>query len=255
MEERLELQIERLFELAQRGSVATGRFFNPEEQYRAQQYLHQTGYAQDTYTFYGGYETAERKALICLPEWCQGTFEPSLAALCGVEIVGSSFRELSHPQYLGSLLSLGVERNTVGDVVPLSPYRAAVFVTEPIASFLLSDEHPLMRVASDTVKVLPFTPNADFCPERKTELICDTIASARLDCVVGALANLSREKAKAMLQSGKVRWNFCETTAPDKIVCQGDVVSITGAGRFEIVSCDEHTKKDRIRLRVKHYIS
>ena len=87
MEERLELQIERLFELAQRGSVATGRFFNPEEQYRAQQYLHQTGYAQDTYTFYGGYETAERKALICLPEWCQGTFEPSLAALCGISTV------------------------------------------------------------------------------------------------------------------------------------------------------------------------
>ena len=255
MEAQLELQIQRLCTQADAGAVATGRFWNPEEQYRAAQYLKQIGRDPAAYAFFGGYETAERKALICLPDWCEGAFEPSLAALCCAEICGSSFYTLSHPQYLGSLLALGIERNTLGDIVPLSPYRAAVFVTEPIAAFLYSDERPLQRVAADTVKVRPFEVPKDFCPERRVERICDTVASARLDCVVGALTKLSREKAKTLLQSGKVRLNFCETTAPDRTVQEGDTVSITGAGRFVIEACSAHTRKDRIRLTAIHYIS
>ncbi len=255
MEDLLEAKIDALFRRAQKGTVATGRFYDPAEQYRAQRYLQQQGYGKEQYRFFGGYAEAERKALICLPDWCEDAFTPDLCALQCVEIKGSTFRHLSHPQYLGSLLSLGMERDTVGDIVPLDDCRAAVFLTAPMAEFLLSDLCPLKKVASDTVKVLPFTVPEGFCANRKTEILTDTVASTRLDCVVGALTRRSREKTKQLLLSGQVRCNYETVTAPDHLVAEGDVLSITGHGRYVIQNCTAHTKKDRIRLCAAHYIS
>ncbi len=255
MEALLEAKIDDLMAKAAKGMVATGRFYYPAEQYRAEKYLKSQGYQAGQYQFYGGYEDAERKALICLPDWCEDAFAPELCALQCVELRGSGFRHLTHPQYLGSLLSLGIERDTVGDIVPLDDCRAAVFVTAPMAEFLLSDPKPLTRVASDTVKVLPFAVPDGFCANRKTETLTDTVASLRLDCVVGALTRLSREKAKQLLIAGQVRLNYETETAPDHLIAQGDILSITGYGRYCVQACADHTKKDRIRLCAIHYIS
>ncbi len=248
-------KLEDLFRQSEQGTIAASRFLDPQEQYCAKDYLCKTKKDPARYTFFGGYADAERKMLFCLPEWCAALDDLWQDDLCSVEIAGSGFVSLSHPQYLGSLLSLGIERQTLGDIVLQDEHHAVLFVTKAMADFLLGEERPLHRVASDTVKVHRYEIPPDFCADRKTEIITDTVSSARLDCVVASLLRTSRAKAQQAIQEKRVRLNFTVTQEDDCPIQAGDQLSIRGAGRFCILACTEKTRKDKLRLQAEHFIS
>ncbi len=255
MDEFFYAKIEDLFRQSETGIVTASRFLDPQEQYHAKEYLCRMKKDPQRYSFFGGYEGAERAVLFCLPEWCTDASSVWEDVLRAVEIQGSGFVSLSHPQYLGSLLSLGIERETVGDIVLQDDHHAVVFVTASIADFLLGEENPLHRVASDTVRLMPFTVSKDFCADRNTEIVTDTVSSARLDCVVAALLRTSRAKAQQALKEKRVRLNFSLNQEPDCPIREGDQISIRGAGRFRILACTEKTRKDKLRLQAEHFIS
>ncbi len=254
MDEFFLAKIDDLLSQSERGVIACSRFYDPAEQYAARQYLQKLHIAPDRYAFFGGYADAERAVLIALPEWCADVADAYDEALCAVEIQGSGFRDLAHPQYLGSLLSCGIERETVGDIVTLDAHHAVVFVTPAIKDYLLGQDKPLCRVASDTVTVAPFAVPQDFSAHRKIEMVTDTVASLRLDCVVAALLRTSRAKAQEALKEKRVRLNFAQTCEFDTVVAKGDQLSIRGAGRFRVIACEEKTKKERFRLTAEHFV-
>ncbi len=247
-------KLDDLLAKSERGSVACSRFLDPAEQYHAKTYLKRLGISPSRYAFCGGYADAERVMFFALPEWCTDVQDAASDALCAIEMTGSGFRTLSHPQYLGSLLALGMERESVGDIVLLDACHAVCFVTHAMGEFLLC-EHEKMRVASDTVKLNRYTVKEGFCADRKIEVLTDTIPSARIDCVVASLLRTSRAKAQQALTQKQVKLNFSEVTDYDIEVCPGDTVSIHKAGRFVITACSEKTKKDRIRLVAEHLVS
>ena len=84
--------------------------------------------------------------------------------------------------------------------------------------------------------------------------ISDTVASARLDCIVAAICSLSREKARAAVISGLVEVNFENETAPDKNLSVPAVVSVRGYGKFRINSVSDVTRKGRLRLDADKYL-
>ncbi len=247
-------RIDQMVSVAQSGAPSASRFLDPAAQYEIAAYLKRCGIEEDRYTFYGGYSDAERKVLLCLPDWCEKEHADSYADVVCVKITGSGFVPLHHPQYLGSLLALGIERDTIGDIVLLDEHSALLFLQSQMERFLCSTPPPLCRVGSDTVRVMPYTVPDGFCAQRPTELCTDTVSATRLDCIVAALAKLSRQRAKEKIAAGQVRLNFVQQTAPDTVVREGDTLSIRGQGRFVIESCSEKTKKDRIRLRAIHMI-
>jgi RNA-binding protein YlmH len=80
------------------------------------------------------------------------------------------------------------------------------------------------------------------------------VASSRLDCVVAAVCSLSRERARAVVESGLVELDFeCEERA-DRAINPPCVISVRGFGRFKINSVSDKTKKGRYRLLAQKYL-
>lgn len=219
--------------------------------------------------FWGGYPDAERKMYISLPGFAAYSLsegedevsEAELASLIGDElsdklsrllIKKSGYVELSHRDYMGALLGLGIERSHVGDIV-LIDKGAVVFAEPKIADFLRVS---LTEVGRDHVKI---TDAPELTLERHFDTVNGTVASARLDSVVSELTNASRETAKELIRRGFVEHNYFEADAPDALIDSGDIISVrregkTKGGKFIIDRIDELTAKGRIRLAARRYL-
>lgn len=261
----LEARIEDHLARAARGEISVSRFLTPGERRQAERLLSARG-VRDRALFWGGYAGAERECLFLLPEFyldmpdwipTDGS-DPARSlpdgegeAVISLRITGSGFRTLSHRDYLGSLLGLGVERDSFGDVALQNDYEAVVFCTKDISRFLTEN---LCKVSSDTVKCRPYCLDSSFTDGRKYRPISDTVASPRLDCVVAALTNLSRDATQTAVRSGLVEVDFeCEERT-DRILTPPVTLSVRGHGRFILRAFDGETRKGRLRLRADQLV-
>ena len=122
------------YEQCRRRNLPQGTgFLSPAEQAAAQRLLNALSVSEG-YTFWGGYDGAQRRQLWFLPDWQEAPEEDA------VRVVRASFYEedsLTHRDILGSLMALGVTRETLGDIL-VSPRWADVLATGPAAELLLS---------------------------------------------------------------------------------------------------------------------
>ncbi len=241
-----EAKIEDLCRRAERYEVAVSSFLSPAEAFAAKKYIKMRG-GDMVAVFYGGYEGAERVRLLAASEYLTYDMSEFVSAM---EVKGSGYKKLSHRDYLGSLLGLGLERAVIGDIVVLDDFSAIVFCDSRMLPFLLSE---LKTVGSDRVKAKQFVVSEEFTVAREFEKINDTVASPRLDAVVAALANLSREKASQAIAASLVELNYEVCEKGDKVVTEGAILSIRGHGKYVIRSLSDLTKKGRYRLLADKY--
>ena len=97
----------------QRNIPTATDFLSPQEQAAAQRLLHMLG-AQDGYMFFGGYDGAERQRLFFLPDWAE---TPDADAVAAVAAAWYGGEHLTHRDFLGSLMGLGLTRGTIGDIL------------------------------------------------------------------------------------------------------------------------------------------
>lgn len=246
---------------AESGTLAVLPFLTPKEALTAKRLLAERGALSFAY-FFGGYEDAERVCLFLLPDYllaCLGAplsqvpakeLEDLLGedlsnAVSPLRITGSGFYKLTHRDYLGAILGLGLERDALGDVAIQNDHEAIVFCSATICDFLCKE---LTSVGSDRVRCRPWQLDESFTDGRLYLPIHDTVASDRLDCVVASVANLSREAAQSAIRTGLVELNFEVTEKTDLAVEAPATVSIRGHGRFVVRSLGGTTKKGRLRL-------
>ena len=191
-------------------------FLSERKQAVAKRYLDSSGFL--TYRFYGGYEDSERKVL--------GLYfydEIEDFPVTALEITFRKADKLTHRDFLGALMSLGIERDTVGDIL-VEDGRCVVFVKSEISSYITSQDEQSY-----------------------------VVASLRLDAVVAAVTGLSREKTKQLICSGNVSLNFLPCDNVSKAIESGDSLSIRGKGKYKINGVLGETKKHRTRLSIIHY--
>ena len=244
-----------LIKRANRSEVGVSAFLSPRELYYAQEFL--VGQGQSFVTF-GGYDEAERKRIYVLPEYMDGvggadelvSFGVDLG-ICVFKVSGSGFYQLSHRDFMGAVLGLGIERSVIGDIIFFEDNTAVMMCDSLIAPFLLDS---LDSVGRDKVKVSRIELDADFTPPRRYAPVSDTVASARLDCVVASLCALSREKARQTVLDGAVEMNYQICEQPDREIKPVCIISVRGYGKFRVLSVDEKTKKGRYRLRGEKFL-
>ena len=197
------------------------------------------------FSLFGGYGEAERLMLGCFPEWDVEKNFP-------ITPISFTFRHsdsLTHRDFLGSLMGLGITRESVGDIL-VEEGRAVVFVTDDISSFVLSQIEKVGRVGVTVTSGFVFPlPEKGVLSEFET-----TIASERLDCVVSALCNISRGAALQKIEDGVVSVNSVVCMKPTKSIISGDAVTVRGKGKFIISSLENKTRKNRIVLKYWKYI-
>lgn len=200
-----------------------------------------------TFSFFGGFENAERTYFGVFPDWCEDK-----SAFWPIEAVTFKYRgqdKLTHRDFLGALMSLGITRETVGDIL-VEEGRAVAFLNRDILSAVLNGIDKIGRVGVEVEQ--GFTKPL---PEASATIdITDTVASLRLDSVVAALINSSRTKAVALIEQGFVSINSFCVEKSTRTVNVGDRITVRGVGKFIIDSSDGRTKKDRIVLKAKKYI-
>ena len=259
------------------GGIAAADFLNLGEQYLVRAFLGQCGLSEGTdYVFFGGYPYAERRMLVLFPEYLSATFayaQPAeettdedaavtsaAAAVCAEEqlitaiaVSGSGYKTLTHRDYLGSLLALGIERTVIGDIAVTDDSHAVIFTKSAMADFVCT---ALERIGADKVRCARLSADeAGKVPDtRRWETFSDTVASLRLDGIVAAAANLSRDRAKQLVSSGFVEVDFRLCDAPDTELSPGMYLSIRGYGRYLFDALDGTSKKGRLRIRLKKLI-
>lgn len=249
---------------SEKGMTAASDFLNPRELYFVGMFIDELKLKSRT-AFFGGYDGAERKRLFVFPEYAElliAEKEPREAvdvfselsgetAINIVQICGSGFKDLCHRDYMGSVMALGVERRSIGDIA-VSDDTAYVFTTSVIAELMCRE---LRKVGRDGVKVRKCEnlPN-DLVLAKKTVRLSDTISSPRLDCMAAALLNISREAAQTLIRSGSAEHNYVVCTECDRNVGCGDVLSFRGYGRFRIVAFGGLNRRGRMRFEAEKYV-
>ncbi len=274
-DETVRLLLSRLDDLCgqgERGEAAVSPYLTPREAKYARARL-SVRMGEGTAVLWGGYPEAERVRVLILPDYVEGLVDPETLAtdpvsvlrgaglddladtlgeaVCPILVKGSGFRELSHRDYLGSVLGLGLERDAIGDILIPDAHSAILFTDTRVGKFLAVS---LEKVATDTVRVSRLPEGTSLGGTRRLQPITDTVASERLDCVVAALCNLSREKAQMAVRAGLVELDYELCEACDTTVEAPAVISVRGYGKFAVQAFDGTTRKGRVRLVAGKYV-
>lgn len=274
-DETIRLLLSRLDDLCDRGArgeAGVSPYLTPREAKYARVHL-SARLRGGTAVLWGGYPEAERVRAVILPDYTEGLVDPEALAVdpvaalagaglddladtireavCPISVRGSGFRELTHRDYLGSVLGLGLERDAVGDILLPDAHNAILMTDTRVGDFLAVS---LTKVATDTVKVGRVPEGTALAGTRRLQPISDTVASQRLDCVVAALCNLSREKAQMAVKAGLCELDYEAVEDCSATVDAPAVISVRGYGKFAVHAFDGVTKKGRVRLAAGKYV-
>ncbi len=191
---------------------------------------------------FGGYTKAERKRMVIYPDYyIVETIQPALSFL---EITVKSPEPLSHRDYLGSILSLGLKREKLGDLLVAPDHCQLVLVPE-LVDFLRIH---LNKVGNHPVELAEIDPEGLNPPEQREKVIRSTVASLRLDAIAGLGFGESRTKMVREIRSERVKVNWKVAKNPDTSLEPGAVISIRGRGRVIFKEITGTSKKGRIGI-------
>ena len=235
---------------AQRNIPASKAFLTPRQQMLARTLLQQSG---GSAVFAGGYEGAERCMALFLPDYLTAEWyaaDEEEYPLCAVRCTYRPEEKPTHRDFLGSLMGLGIRRDTVGDILVTSE-SADILVLDTVADFLLQSWESAGRTRLHLQEV---ERSCIHVPQASTEEVRDTVSSLRLDAVIAAGLRMSRGKAAELVSSGRVQVNWMECTKADKPLTEGDTVSARGFGKFRLAEVGGTTKKGRISVTLLRYV-
>lgn len=160
----------------------------------------------------------------------------------------SKFTKVSHRDFLGSVLGLGIKRNKLGDLL-IQDGTCYVAVCEEIVDFILTN---LVSVGKSPCKVTLL--DEDFViqgPELKEEVIL--VSSLRIDSIVSKLTKLSRGKAQGVIEEGKVLLDYNTVRDKSREVVNGERITIRGFGKFILGDIIGNSKSGKYRVLIKKY--
>ena len=249
-EERLILAkiLDRAEQTRNRSIPAATDFLSPAQLARAGDLLRLAGFMD--YAALGGYETAERRLLLFLPDWLEAEEAESQSPIRCLRAAFRAEYRLTHRDFLGSLMGMGIVREKVGDIL-VGPDSADLIVLDTVADFLLRswDSAGRAKLTVSAIEAENLHIPAVSCQEVRA-----TVSSLRLDAVASSGFRMARGKAAALIESGKVQVNWRECVKPDKLLSAGDTVSARGFGKFELSEVGGVTKKGRTSIVLRVYI-
>lgn len=212
-------------------------FLNEHESLYVRQHLPKSA----DITFFGGYPEAVRLMM-------GASADEDSFPITALEFCYREQDDLRHRDFLGSLMAMGIRRDTLGDILT-GKGRTVIFVRDDIVPFLLSDVDKIGRVG---VKVSYADVDDLPIPDDIEELLF-TLSSLRLDAFVAAAAHLSRDKAARLIKNELVMVDHVTDTEVSSQLKEGMTVTIRKHGKYVLAELRGTSKKGKLRLSVKHY--
>ncbi|NLM97281.1 MAG: photosystem II S4 domain protein [Halanaerobiaceae bacterium] len=228
-------------------SQETTNFMNPHECEIASGLIRQV--SEVNYKIDGGYEGAERSRIIIFPEYLFPDHVKTPISL--LKVSGNfKFQGVTHRDYLGALMGLGVKREMIGDIVIMDDF-AQIFLADEIKDFVLLN---LKNVHEVSVEVKELAIDDFIFPLQRFKEIMTTVASMRLDAIASAGFSDSRNRISREIKNQKVKLNHRLESDPSVNVEIGDLISIQGRGRVKVAEKIGVSQRGRIKLLLQRYL-
>lgn len=237
-------------ELARTRSIpAHTGFLSPQERTAVEALLNACGHPR--HLFFGGFPQAERTVCFFLPDW-QEEENVLEGEDCPVRALRASFTGggLTHRDFLGAILGLGLDREKVGDLL-VGEGQCDLLILEDIQNFLLLhlDQAGRSRLTLAPIPLTRLEP-----PKLQVRTMRDTVSSLRLDAVAASAFGLSRGRAAELIAAGRVSLDHAACLKPDKQVGQGAVLTARGLGKAKLIEAGGLTKKGRVGIVIERYL-
>lgn len=195
-------------------------------------------------TFFGGTGDCERMMLRFGSEELCGYVEEFPIVCIKIEPIIEKFGEnLSHRDYLGALMNLGIDRSMLGDIIIVEK-KAYLFCTEKISAYLLDNVSQIRHTHVKCSLTMDFPETTITKLERKNVLV----SSERIDGIIAKLYNMSRSQVLELFRSKKVFVNGRIYENNSGTLKTGDRISVRGFGKFIYQGKNYETKKGKLSV-------
>ena len=194
------------------------------------------------HSFFGGYPNSTRMYLYI------GDGYSDYNEIKGIKITLKGKEQVSHRDYLGSLMGLGINRECVGDIV-VADDGAVVFVRSEVFSYILEN---LTLVGRQAVILSEYESDGESLGA-VYESVEVLVTSLRIDNFISSVCKCSRQTANELISGDKVFVNYSCVSKSSKSLSGGDTVSIRGFGKYKVGEVLRKTKSDRLVLSVLQY--
>ncbi len=198
--------------------------------------------------FFGGYEDAERVMFFAYPDWMD-EHETEIDKIL-ISQKGKFGANLSHRDYLGAILGMGITRDVIGDIL-IKDGQALVFCKNDISDYII---YNLSSVGRNSVDCKHFEGNAEDFTEKKVLKESVNVASVRLDGIISAIYRLSRGSSVELIESGCVKVNYEECLKTDVKLNSDDIISVRGYGKVKFLDVSGTSKKGRLFIDIEKYV-
>ncbi len=201
------------------------------------------------FIFTGGYDMAERKTVVFLPFYVDDFFDyikesPELCPYVMLRADKDSFSKLTHRDYLGALMGLGIKREKIGDII-IDEKGCYFFADRKIKDYLCQN---FTSAGRGTIKTYEATKNNELSICSNTEEKTCFVKSLRLDSTLSAVFSLSRAKASDFIEKGLVFVDDRQIIKPDYKLGEGNKLVLRGSGKAVIRDASSHSKSGRTVL-------
>lgn len=196
----------------------------------------------------GGYMEAERK-IICF--YNEDSFQkPEYPIQClQIRPINAKFSDnLTHRDFLGAILNLGIERSKIGDII-IENNVGYIFCERKIANFIVES---LVKIKHTNIECIYFDYTlAGVTPHFET--LNGTVSSLRLDSVLAVAFHSSRSSLSGLIAGGKVFVNGRLILSNSYMLKEDDIISVRGYGKFIYKETRTKTKKGRFSISLLKY--
>lgn len=242
-----ELQLKKRFEELYNRSYNNGCYTYTDFLTLAQQDILVKSLPKNGYSFWGGYENAERKIACFGSEEICGYADTPPVYCVKIEPLRQKFADaLTHRDFLGSLMALGIKREALGDIIVFEN-TGYLFCLETITPYIV-ENCVSVRHTSVSCAVVDKPPVESVKLPDESETVT---ASLRCDAVIAAVYKLSRSESQKLFEQKLVFINSANCLNASQSLNENDLVSVRGKGRFIFCGKVLTTKKGRMRISVR----
>lgn len=219
-------------------------------------------HSRDGVFFYGGYDDAERKMVVFLPdylyegsserltEWFAENEDSCPLSLLDIIVPAAERKTLGHRDYLGALMGEGIKREKVGDIL-VSEKGAQIIIAAELADYLV---HNFNKVGPVRISVKKAPIYALKSIEIQTINLKFTVSSPRIDNIIAGIFGVSRKDATFYIAHGKVFVSGREVSKPDLTLKGGEKIILRGKGKAIYKGVSGTSKKGKAYINVDKYV-
>lgn len=198
------------------------------------------------FSWWGGYEMAERKRLLFAHSIAMEAFQ---IAVLQIQPQHPKYAvSMNHRDFLGAILNLGLKRETIGDIL-IEEQQAYVFCQKDMAAFICEN---LSFIKKNAVSVSMHTDLTKKIEPKFTEEK-GSVSSLRIDCVIALAFHLSRKEAQDYINKELVFIDSRLANHTSILLKEGQTISVRGKGKFIFSGILSTTKKGNLWIILKRY--